>query len=129
MSLEANPVDGQTTTTVPSHPAPSLNWGGRLVLGLIFAVGVAVLIYVGLVIGLVVGVGVGMDVMENTPHQNTGMAPDLTGLVNGTFAFARSAFVGAFAGLVLGLAAMWAACRYLLAPLFRRTSLFTTNRA
>ena len=40
--------------------------------------------------------------MENTPHRNIGMAPDLTGLVNGTFEFAKSAFVGAFAGLLVG---------------------------
>ena len=66
--------------------------------------------------------------MENTPHRNIGMAPDLTGLVNGTFEFAKSAFVGAVAGLILGLFAMWAACRYLLAPRFRRSSLFRTNR-
>jgi hypothetical protein len=115
-------------TANPSQPAPRLNWGGRLVLGLIFAVGVALLIYVGLVIGMIVGVVLGMDVMESTPHRNTGMAPDLTGLVNGTVEFAKSTFVGTIAGLIVGLFAMWAACRYLLAPIFRRTRLLTANR-
>jgi hypothetical protein len=129
MTSDSNPATQPSTTATPSHSTPALNWGGRLVLGLIFAVGVAFLIYIGLVIGMFVGLGIGAEVMENTPHRNTGMAPDLTGLVNGTFAFAKSAFVGAVAGLIVGLFAMWAACRYLLAPLFRRTRLFTTNRA
>lgn len=128
MSSVSNPAIQPSTTANPGQLAPTLNWGERLVLGLIVAAGVAFLIYVGLVVGMIVGVGLGMDAMENTPHRNTGMAPDLTGLVHGTFAFAKSAFVGALAGLVVGLAAMWAACRYLLAPLFRRTNLFTTRR-
>jgi hypothetical protein len=98
------------------------------VLGLIFAAGVALFIYLGLVIGLFVGLDLGAEAMERTPHRNIGMAPDLTGLVNGTVEFAKSAFVGTFVGLVGGLVAMWAACRHLLTPWFRRTRLFTRNQ-
>lgn len=127
MTSESHPADQRATPASPSQSAPSLNWGGRLVLGLIFAVGLAISIYLGLVIGMFVGLDVGAEVMENTPHHNIGMAPDLTGLVNGTFAFAKSAFVGTLVGLIGGLAAMWAACRYLLAPLFRRSRLLTTS--
>jgi len=104
-----------------------LNWGGRLLLGLIFAVGVALLIYLGLMMGMLIGLERGAEGMENTPRQNIGLAPDLTGLVNGTFEFAKAALLGAGIGLVGGLAAMWGLCRYLLAPVFRRTNLLTTH--
>jgi len=111
----------------PIHPDPPLNWGGKLLVGLIFAVGVALSIYGGLVTGMIVGIGLGAEAANNTPHQNTGMAPDLTPEINAVGAFATSALVGAGLGLVVGLFVMWAACRFVLAPLFRRVPALTTG--
>jgi hypothetical protein len=121
-----------------SHPAnnlsveragSSLNWGGSLLLGLIFALGVALCLYLGLIAGIYAGVELGAEAAENTPHQNTGMAPDLTPAINAFFAFAKSAIAGTFIGLVVGLVAMWAALKYLLAPLFRSSSFLSTATA
>jgi hypothetical protein len=63
---------------------------------------VALLIYLGIVVGMIVGLDRGGIAMENTPHRNIGLAPDLTGLLNGTFEFAKSTLVGALVGLVAG---------------------------
>ncbi len=103
----------------PINSRPVLNWGGRLLLGLLFAVGVALSIYAGLMIGGIIGLGRGVDTANNTPTQNLGMAPDLSGLVNGTIEFVTYVLVGGGLGLILGVALMWATCRYAFGPLLR----------
>jgi hypothetical protein len=100
-----------------------LGLAGQLIIGLVFAVGVALMIFTGLYVGAVIGVYTGVEVMNNTPTQPVGMAPDLTPLVKGAFQFGLSAFVGAVVGLAVG-AAMTAVCRWLLAPLLRGMSAF-----
>jgi hypothetical protein len=101
---------------------PPLTVVGQLIIGLVFAVGVALMIFTGLYVGAVIGVTTGVDVMNNTPTQPVGMAPDLTPLVKGALQFGLSAFLGAVAGLAVGAAAMTAVCGWLLAPLLRRVS-------
>lgn len=114
-------------TDTEAGRGPSLNWGGRLLIGLIFAVGVALLIYGGLIAGMLIGLDRGTEVANNTPPRNTGLAPDLTGLVEGTFEVAKSALIGAGIGLIVGLIVMWAVSRFLLTPLFRRVPAFTSS--
>ena len=55
MPANEKPTGGSSANSMPDNAKPSLNWGGRLVLGLIFASGVALLVFLGLVIGMFVG--------------------------------------------------------------------------
>lgn len=100
-------------------PAPGLRWPGRLILGLIFAVGTAVSTYLGIVIGMIVGLQKGTE-GANEPRPGTGMAPDLTGVIDMFLGVGAGVIVGAVVGLLVGVALMWAICRYLLAPLLRK---------
>jgi len=106
---------------------PRLNSVGWLLHGLVFAVGVAAFAYVGLTVGMVAGVIQGGEKMESTPTKGIGMAPDLSGLVEGAFAFGVATVVGTGLGFLTGLVGMWAGCRYLLAPLLRRVPSFTRH--
>ena len=108
-----------TPTTSSDRPLSLLS---QLIIGLVFAVGVALMIFTGLYVGAVIGVYTGVDVMNNTPEHPVGMAPDLTPLVKGAFQFGLSAFLGAALGLAVGAAAMTAVCRWLLVPLLRSLS-------
>jgi hypothetical protein len=112
---------------LPIRPDPPLNWGGRLLLGLIFAVGVALSIFGGLVTGLIVWAGLGEAEANQTPTKGVGLAPDLSGLVRGVEEFTGSTLVGAGLGLVVGVFVMWAACRFVVGPLMRRMPALTTK--
>jgi hypothetical protein len=76
-----------------------LNLGGRILQALAFAAVVALCIYAGLSAGMIVGVIQGGEVMDATPTRSIGMAPDLTGLVEGAFTFGSEALIGVGAGL------------------------------
>jgi hypothetical protein len=108
----------QQTREVPG-PAPlQLRWPGRLILGLIFAVGTAFSAYLGIVLGMIVGLHKGLE-GANEPRPGIGLAPDLTGVVDMFLGVGAGVMVGAVVGLLAGAALMWALCRYLLAPLLR----------
>jgi hypothetical protein len=111
----------------PIPPTPPLNWGGRLLVGLVFAVGVALSIFGGLVTGMMVWAALGETDANEKPSQGVGLAPDLSGLVRGVEEFAWSTLVGAGLGLVVGVFVMWAACRFVVGPLFRRVPALTTK--
>jgi len=98
--------------------ARRLNTAGQVVVGLIFAAGVALVTYAGVVLGMIVGVMIWAE-NANTPKPGVGLAPDLSGPIDLFLGVGAGGLLGGGLGLVAGLALLWAACRYLLAPLLR----------
>jgi hypothetical protein len=96
-----------------------LNGAGWAVAALAFAAIVALSGYVGLQVGLLVGLIGGAEAAKNTPTRPVGMAPDLSGVVNGAVVLGASALAALAACLLFGAALAWAACRLLLVPLLR----------
>src|SRR5690606_31544672 len=122
-SIGAAPArDQEGMMTAPRTDAPGrkeLRWGGRLILGLIFATGVAFSIYAGLVFGMILGLQEGVAGAP-PPGKGTGLAPDLSGTVKMFVDTGAGGAAGAIIGLLVGLLIMWAVCRLALAPLLRR---------
>jgi hypothetical protein len=96
-----------------------LNGAGWAVAALAFAAIVALSGYVGIQVGLLAGVIRGAEVMNDTPTRPVGMAPDLSGVVNGAFVLGAWALATPAACLLLGAVGAWAACRLFLVPLLR----------
>ncbi|QVL30721.1 hypothetical protein KIH39_17925 [Telmatocola sphagniphila] len=98
--------------------SPRISIPGRLILGLIFAIGVAFSIYAGIWIGMVTGLTT-YEQVEPAP-KGIGLAPDLSELVNIVLGIGFGGIIGGLVGLILGLIVMWAITRHLLRPLFAK---------
>jgi hypothetical protein len=83
-----------------------------------FAAGVAVFVWAGWLAGVIVGMERGAPAL-NTPRPGIGLAPNLGGILDWAAELSAAMLVGVGVGLLAGLVVMWAACRFLLAPLLR----------
>jgi hypothetical protein len=108
---DANPYHApvqviSTTSRRPRH----LNLTGRLLLALIFVAGVALFTYGGFLLGTIVGLERGAPHLTAPPAKDIGLAPDLSGLVNGTAEFVVSVLIATIGGLLAGAIVMSLAC-------------------
>lgn len=111
-------------TEITPAANPKLNWSARLLVGLLFAAGMAVCTYAGIVYGMVGGLIQSPDALEK-PRPGVGMAPDLTGAVEMFLNIGVGGIVGAVLGLLFGVTLMWAFRRFLLSPLLRKIPILT----
>ena len=109
----------------PAPPKPRLNWLGQVSVALVLIVGIGVSIYAGMMVGLIVGLN-RAGPKFNEPRPGVGMAPDLSGLFEGTADIVIGFIVGILGGLVAGLVLAWLTYRLALkrlalaVPSFRR---------
>jgi hypothetical protein len=119
------PVQACSTSDRPRH----LNLAGRLLLALTFVAGVALFTYGGFLLGTIVGLERGGPHLTAPPTtKGMGLAPDLTGLVNGTAEFVASVLISTVGGLLVGAIVMSVVCLLVRAVAIRRVPWLTIGR-
>ncbi|HJZ93682.1 MAG TPA: hypothetical protein VKE40_22595 [Gemmataceae bacterium] len=106
-------------TTPPDAAPPArrrLSWIGQLLVGLIMVAILFASVWLGVIFGLILGLKEAEPAL-NRPSKGVGMAPDLSGAVEGTVDVVLGYVGGLIGGLVVGLVLIWLAYRFVLRPL------------
>jgi hypothetical protein len=110
---------GRPIVPAPHFAKARLNLPGRLVLAAVFVTGVACSVWLGLWVGAILGLNAAEPLL-NAPAKGVGLAPDLSGLAAGAWAFFGNYAAGIVVGLVAGLAVMGLVSRFALRPILCR---------
>jgi hypothetical protein len=109
-------------TPAPDAAPPAkrrLNWIGQLLVGLVLVAILLATVWLGLIVGLTQGLKHAEPAL-NRPSKGVGLAPDLSGAMEGTVDVVLGYVGGLIGGLVVGLVLMWPAYRLVLRPLALR---------
>jgi hypothetical protein len=98
---------------------PRLTVAGRVVLGILFVAGWAACLWLCLYAGLVLGLEKAQPALTRET-KGVGLAPDLSGAVEGTFTVGGYYLGGIAVGALGGLVVVGLAIRFALLPLARR---------
>jgi hypothetical protein len=93
-----------------------LNWIGQLLVGLVLVAILLATVWLGLIVGLTQGLKHAEPAL-NRPSKGVGLAPDLSGAMEGTADVVLGYVGGLISGLIVGLVLMWPVYRFVLRPL------------
>jgi hypothetical protein len=105
-----------------------LNLGGRLVVALVFALGLACCTWAGWFAGAVYGLTQAEPILTGPSAPGPGLAPNIAPAVGGVIEITGGALFGIGIGLIGGIVVMLLLCRFLVAALLRRSARFTSER-
>jgi hypothetical protein len=106
----------QATDRIPRR----LNFGGRWLLALVFALGLACCIWAGWFAGAVYGLFQAEPILTGPSRPGVGLAPDIAPAVGGVIEIGWGALLGISIGLIGGIVVMYLLCRFIVAPVLRR---------
>jgi hypothetical protein len=97
-----------------------LNFASRLVVALVFVLGVAFCIWAGWLAGAIFGLRQAEPMLTGPAGPGVGLAPNIAPAVGGVVEITLGALLGIGIGLVGGIVAMLLLCRFAVAPVVRR---------
>jgi hypothetical protein len=97
-----------------------LKLGGRLVVALVFVLGLACCIWAGWFAGAVYGLSQAEPILTGPAAPGPGLAPNIAPAVGGVIEIGGGVLFGIGVGLVGGIVVMLLLCRFVVVPVVRR---------
>lgn len=115
----------QPVSVFEMNARPPLNFGGRLVVALVFVFGVTVCVWLGWYAGAISGLNRAAPILTGTTAPGPGLAPNIAPALDGVLVIGAGALLGIIAGLVGGIIVMLFFCRFGVLPAVRRSPRLT----
>jgi hypothetical protein len=106
-----------------------LNFGARLIVALVFTLGLACCIWAGWFAGAVYGMTQAEPILTGPAAPGVGLAPNIAPAIGGVIEIGGGALVGIGIGIVSGIVVMMLLCRFVVVPVLRRVSRLTLECA